>query len=349
MPSVATADPRIEAAVEAARSLRREQGWDPEEPLPCALRMAEEHLGLDVVVTRLPRPVSGAYLPQDDRGLIFVNGTHAVVRQRFTVAHEVGHHVLGHGAAPRVLTRAAAETAPQPSEEPTTATSPTADGRPTTGDPAADDGLAAATTIRRTTDRPAPTTADVTDRPASATPHATDRSGPAAHAPDAEADADDRTARQEAQANAFAAELLAPAVAVRSFVRRHASAGPDGRPVIGFDLVVRLSCAYGISAQSVLTRLRTVGMLTDDGLRAALAARVTAGEHVPRYAELALVALSDALEDIHRMGVLPRLPEGTDGRLLYALLDPATTIADGRAAAGIAQLRRMLGLVPDIP
>ncbi|MGE4428688.1 MAG: ImmA/IrrE family metallo-endopeptidase [Solirubrobacteraceae bacterium] len=324
MPSSVSADPQIEVAVDAARTLRREQGWDPEDPLPCAVRMAEDHLGLDVVVTRLPQPVSGAYLPRPRRGLILVNGTHAVVRQRFTVAHEVGHHVLGHGAAPRLLSRAAAETIPQPGEALATPEGESPSAVPVV----ASVGPAAHGSTRTEHD----------DRRAA---------GAATHgvAPTPA----DRGAVQEAQANAFAAELLAPATAVRSFVRRYAAAGPDGAPSIDFDLVVRLSCAYGISALSTLTRLGTVGLLTDDVARGALRARVDAGEHVPRYKDQGLIALEDELQEIERLGVLPRVPEGTDGRLLEALLDPTVIIPDGRTAAGIAKLRQMLGFAPAVP
>ena len=42
--------------------------------------------------------VAGAYLPRPDCPLAFVNGTEALVRQRFTLAHELGHHWIGHGA-----------------------------------------------------------------------------------------------------------------------------------------------------------------------------------------------------------------------------------------------------------
>src|SRR5690606_6144677 len=100
---------------------------------------------------------------------------------------------------------------------------------------------------------------------------------------------------RERAANAFAAELLCPADGVRAFV-----APSDG--TIDFDLVVRVSAAYGISAAAVLARLETAEVLADPDVRAALQARVDAAEHVPRYAELGLGALADELEQVAALG-----------------------------------------------
>lgn len=56
--------------------------------------MAEPDLGAE----------SGHYLPtsgESNSPLIKFNPYEAVVRQRFTIAHELGHHCLGHGERPR--------------------------------------------------------------------------------------------------------------------------------------------------------------------------------------------------------------------------------------------------------
>lgn len=42
---------------------------------------------------------SGLYKP--DEGAIYYNPSEPYVRQRFTVAHELGHHLFGHGERPR--------------------------------------------------------------------------------------------------------------------------------------------------------------------------------------------------------------------------------------------------------
>jgi len=294
----------IPGAVEAARELRRELGVPGDEPLPCVVTLAERELDLDVVVGRLPAKCSGFYLPREARGLVATNGLHAVVRQRFTVAHEIGHHVLGHGAAPRVVTLAETPSAVESPEGPTVGeAAATRDG----GDPAvpADAGSAPATapvpeTPRRTTDP------------------------------------------KERAANAFAAELLCPAHAARTFVARHATAGDDGAPRIDFDLVVRMSCAFGLSAWAVLMRLGTSEVLQDETLRAGLQARVNRSEHIPRYRELGLTALQDELQEIATLGILPRLPEGVSGDIVLAVTDPDRPT--GPLPAPIRSLRRLLGL-----
>lgn len=262
----------IPEAVEAARALRRELDLRGEDPLPCVMRVAEDHLGLDVTLAPLPKEWSGFYLPLQ-RGLIVVNTTHAVVRQRFTIAHELGHHVLGHGPAPRVLPLV---------ETPTAVEAPVGESG---GEAGSGDGP------------------------------------PAAAVPVPERPRRSRDPREKA-ANAFAAELLCPATAARGFVARHAAAGSDGTTPIDFDLVVRLSCAYGISAWAVLMRLGTAELLDDGPARDALQARIDAQEHVPRYRELGLTAHADELEMLHRAGSRPRLTDGVNAEFLLAVVDP---------------------------
>lgn len=48
-----------------------------------------------------PYPYSGYYRVHQGRPSIEFNVLEAPVRQRFTVAHELGHHALGHENAPR--------------------------------------------------------------------------------------------------------------------------------------------------------------------------------------------------------------------------------------------------------
>lgn len=271
----------LDGAVAAAGALRRTLTVDPHAPLPCAVSLIESQLDLDVVIARLPAGCSGFYLPRPGRSLIAVNGTHAVVRQRFTIAHEAGHHVLRHGAAPRVLTVPIAETPASNADAPLAEPSSPA--------------------LRRSTD-----------------------------------------ARERA-ANAFAAEFLCPASAVRTFfdLRDDVTVAADG---IDFDDVVRLSAAYGISAAAVLARLETAGALTDAQIRGDLQARVDAADHIPRYGVLGLIAIDDELEQIAALGVLPRLPEGISGDVLLAVTDPNRD-RDGLPTP-IRKLRRLLGVDP---
>lgn len=64
--------------------------------LPVKVDQVAKHLGLRVELADLGPDVSGLLVTKDDRSHIFVHEDHAPKRQRFTIAHEVGHFVLGH-------------------------------------------------------------------------------------------------------------------------------------------------------------------------------------------------------------------------------------------------------------
>jgi Zn-dependent peptidase ImmA (M78 family) len=81
-----------------ARRARLDMGFDLDGPLPDLLRAVEGPGGAHVVVLELRREVAGACLQRGALTLLFVNGTHAAVRQRFTLAHEFGHCRLGHAS-----------------------------------------------------------------------------------------------------------------------------------------------------------------------------------------------------------------------------------------------------------
>ncbi len=83
-------------AIEAAHEARRELGMALDVPVDDLLCTVEDDLGLPVVLLAMPPALAGAYLKRRGRGFAFVNGTHAPVRQRFTLSHELGHHRLGH-------------------------------------------------------------------------------------------------------------------------------------------------------------------------------------------------------------------------------------------------------------
>jgi Zn-dependent peptidase ImmA (M78 family) len=56
-------------------------------------------LGAEITYESFDGEVSGMLYRDDDRSVIGVNSTHAPTRQRFTVAHEVGHLVMHKGKA----------------------------------------------------------------------------------------------------------------------------------------------------------------------------------------------------------------------------------------------------------
>ncbi len=87
----------ISQPVGAARTAREELGVGRDAPIADVLQLIERVAGIPVTLLPLPEKVAGAYgRAGPDETYIFVNsGTHAV-RRRFTLAHEFGHHVLGH-------------------------------------------------------------------------------------------------------------------------------------------------------------------------------------------------------------------------------------------------------------
>ena len=82
-------------AVKAARLARHELGLDLLEPVDDLLRRVEGD-GVDVAILHLGEQVAGAYLYVLHGVVAFVNAAQAPQRQRFTLAHEYGHHRLGH-------------------------------------------------------------------------------------------------------------------------------------------------------------------------------------------------------------------------------------------------------------
>jgi hypothetical protein len=79
-----------------AREARKDLGLDAAAPLACVLDVVEQRVGLPVVVAALPDGLAGACVPLGTSRLLWVNGSQAPVRQRFTLAHELGHAWCGH-------------------------------------------------------------------------------------------------------------------------------------------------------------------------------------------------------------------------------------------------------------
>jgi len=62
--------------------------------IPTQLSKIARKLNIAVEYTPLDRELSGMAMIKDDHKLIWINSLHHPNRQRFTLAHEIGHHVL---------------------------------------------------------------------------------------------------------------------------------------------------------------------------------------------------------------------------------------------------------------
>lgn len=78
-----------------AREARAAIGVDPAAALPCLLTLVEEDFGYPVVLASLG-DVAGACWRDGDSAVLWVNGAESRPRQRFTLAHELGHARLRH-------------------------------------------------------------------------------------------------------------------------------------------------------------------------------------------------------------------------------------------------------------
>jgi Zn-dependent peptidase ImmA (M78 family) len=86
----------VNAARKRAREAREELGLGLVSPVADVLRSVEA-AGVAVAILDLGPGLAGAYLHPQGTPVAFVNGRDAAHRQRFTLAHEFGHHRLGHG------------------------------------------------------------------------------------------------------------------------------------------------------------------------------------------------------------------------------------------------------------
>lgn len=64
--------------------------------VPIDVEAVASYLGFDVIQFDFPDDVSGVTFISGDLKSIGVNKNHAKTRQRFSIAHELGHYLLGH-------------------------------------------------------------------------------------------------------------------------------------------------------------------------------------------------------------------------------------------------------------
>jgi Zn-dependent peptidase ImmA (M78 family) len=83
----------VATATRQAEALLGELG---ERTAPVDVLKIAARLGLRVVEAQLGEDVSGALVANPKRAAILVNSEHHDNRKRFTIAHELGHHVLRH-------------------------------------------------------------------------------------------------------------------------------------------------------------------------------------------------------------------------------------------------------------
>ncbi|MGA9240535.1 MAG: ImmA/IrrE family metallo-endopeptidase [Silvibacterium sp.] len=62
--------------------------------IPIAIEVLAHRLNLAIQSEALGENLAGMLVVEGDRGAIGYNSTHALVRQRFTIAHEISHYLL---------------------------------------------------------------------------------------------------------------------------------------------------------------------------------------------------------------------------------------------------------------
>ncbi len=61
--------------------------------VPVAIDVVAHRLNLTIEAAALGENVAGVLVVEDERGAIGYNSTHATVRQRFTISHEIAHYL----------------------------------------------------------------------------------------------------------------------------------------------------------------------------------------------------------------------------------------------------------------
>lgn len=64
---------------------------------PVPIEAVAKFFGIHIIYyPKFPDSISGTIIKDEDLHAIGVNDTHPRVRQRFTIAHELGHYMMGH-------------------------------------------------------------------------------------------------------------------------------------------------------------------------------------------------------------------------------------------------------------
>ncbi len=88
----------VKEALAVAKTARQEAGLGLDGPVHDLLPLVEEVAGLPVAILAFGTGVAGAYVVRRGEAFVFLNGNDDLARMRFTLAHEFGHHRLGHGS-----------------------------------------------------------------------------------------------------------------------------------------------------------------------------------------------------------------------------------------------------------
>ncbi|HVA19354.1 MAG TPA: ImmA/IrrE family metallo-endopeptidase [Solirubrobacteraceae bacterium] len=88
----------------AAETARQTLGLGLDAPIPI-LETVEDLAGIPVCIQEFSGEIAGLFYRRNQRPYLFVNGAHSVQRQRFTLAHELGHCEMGHKPRLESLTR----------------------------------------------------------------------------------------------------------------------------------------------------------------------------------------------------------------------------------------------------
>jgi Zn-dependent peptidase ImmA (M78 family) len=70
--------------------------FELERKLPIDVEALASALGISVKYEPFKEDLSGVLVKENVRTVIGVNSSHAITRQRFTIAHEIGHYALKH-------------------------------------------------------------------------------------------------------------------------------------------------------------------------------------------------------------------------------------------------------------